>query len=633
MTLSFIIIAYNEGVNILSALDSIYNQDELPKRFEVIVVNDGSNDNTLSVVKNYSLEHSDVKIIDLKTNQGRGAARAAGLEASAGKFVAFVDADIILPANWLAICMQQMEKYDVCGGTAVPDGDVTWIYNKFKLRPKLAAHTTVVTGSNGLYRRSAFSKIAFNQNKKDGEDVDLGHQISFAHLKASNLKGLVVEHHERKSYLTTLRWLFVSGKSASKQLYEYKKLRLADLAFGGFLALFILSVILAAIYHSSAALLVTLVSLLVLYVTAVSYQHMSKKFYLRSSPLRASAAVLANSSLLLAYFCGRFVGLFNKTQRSKNLATEPKKIAIFFDYESVWGMPWKDQAYDLTANTMRLLDTLDRYNATATFFVVGKIVETEPELIKAIAARGHQIGLHGYEHENLSSYSPNELAIFGKKLANASLAITALTGQKPTGFRSPHLMGPSFYSSELYNLLHDQGYAYVSNREIRYQQELFHPKRLRLSHWLDKDNFFTKSLMIILNLRLLITDNTCGKSGLARLRANVDWLLNGCVPFKRHQLLEVPLYSPLDCDLLGLPKPGEHSSQNLIDYSVMVLMGGLNKKGELYSLNFHDWIIGSDNRVEVLDKVLEQIQGLPNTQFISGNDIVTQFKNAKLGSI
>lgn len=630
MRLSFIIIAYNEERAIGDALDSIFAQTELPRNYEVVVVNDGSRDATLEIMHTYAQRHPEMKVVDLQPNQGRGAARAAGVAAAKGKFLAFIDADIILPENWLTSCMQYMDEYDACAGTAVPDGDVTWIYNIFKLTPKITPHATAVTGSNGLYKRSVFSKVMFKPGKKDGEDVDLGHQMEAAGIRSTRANGLIVEHRETKAYLASLKWLYVSGIGATKQWYEHRELRLPDLSFIGFLLLFGFGVLASLLSAFSASIILYALCLLGLYVTATSLLHLGGKFFLGRAPLASLAAVFANDTLLLAYFSGRFIGLASPLHTKKITEPETKKVTVYFDYESTWGMPWQDEKYDLPQTTQRILDVLDKHHVTATFFVVGKIAETQPKVIQMIAQKGHAIGLHGYEHESLGKLTDSELATFDTQLAKAEAQITKLTGTKPTTFRSPYLMGPEFYTPELYNILTEHGYRSVSNREIRYQQELFHPKRLRVTHWLDKDNRFTQALMVLLNLRLLLTENISDKQGLSKFKANRHWLLNGSAPFKRDGLLEVPLYSPLDCDLLGLPKPDEQSSQELLTYTIEALVGGLNRRGEIYSLNFHDWIIGSQNRIEVLDEVLGRISTMPKTSIVSDSEALAAYQDLNL---
>jgi len=56
-------------------------------------------------------------------------------------------------------------------------------------------------------------------------------------------------------------------------------------------------------------------------------------------------------------------------------------------------------------NTPRLLDRLDGLGARATFFVSGAAVEREPELLRSVASRGHQIANHGFAHLNARKVS------------------------------------------------------------------------------------------------------------------------------------------------------------------------------------------------------------------------------------
>lgn len=311
MNLSFILIAYNEERTIGAALESVFTQTGLPARFEVIVVNDGSTDGTLAVVRDYQASHPQLKCITLPANRGRGFARARGVKAAKGMYLAFIDSDIILPTDWFIRCKKYMSQYDACAGTAVPDGDVTWIYNTFKLRPKVARHATVITGSNGLYKRQVFNHVMFQEAKKDGEDVDLNYQMAAAKLKVSRADGVVVEHHETKGYLHSLQWLYVTGRGAARQWYEHRTIRLPDISFLGLCAL-VMAGVLAAVITLSWIAAVAATALIFVFITLTSGFHLRGKFYLARNPLAAAAAVLANDTLLLAYFAGRFVGVWKQ---------------------------------------------------------------------------------------------------------------------------------------------------------------------------------------------------------------------------------------------------------------------------------------------------------------------------------
>jgi len=298
-----------------------------------------------------------------------------------------------------------------------------------------------------------------------------------------------------------------------------------------------------------------------------------------------------------------------------------KYITITFDFEGKWGMPYKGR-YDLVKTTHRLLEVLDTYNVNAVFFVVGKIIEEYPDLIKEIAKNGHEIAIHGYTHERLDRLTKEDLTTFSVNLCRIELTLEKLTGKRPIGFRSPYLMAPRFYTLELYKLLEEHGYQWVSNCELRYPEELFRPDRLRFPYLWGKNNWFTNILFILLNIRLLITETIHDKSGLSRITDNLQWLNRGTEPFKRGNLIEIPLYSPLDCDLLGLPNLETRTPDIWVKYAVDCLVGGLNRKGKYYMLNFHDWIIGTSNRVLLLGNILKFLSFDENNKIITVSSLV-----------
>lgn len=133
-------------------------------------------------------------------------------------------------------------------------------------------------------------------------------------------------------------------------------------------------------------------------------------------------------------------------------------------------------SYDLGRSAELICAELARYGAHAVFFVVGRMVEEHPDIVHAIAAAGHEIGLHGYEHDNLSRYDSEALALLEKNLARVGSLAEDITGARPQCFRAPYLMSPLFYRAEVYALLKAQGYRWVSNRYVRYPVGLLRPR-------------------------------------------------------------------------------------------------------------------------------------------------------------
>ena len=90
--ISFIIPAYNVAPYLKACLDSVYALDMGRYEREVIVINDGSTDQTEEVLRRYQSEHPDV-ICLTQSNQGPSVARNQGMAVATGKYISFVDAD------------------------------------------------------------------------------------------------------------------------------------------------------------------------------------------------------------------------------------------------------------------------------------------------------------------------------------------------------------------------------------------------------------------------------------------------------------------------------------------------------------------------------------------------------------
>jgi glycosyltransferase involved in cell wall biosynthesis len=104
---SVIIPTYNCAKYIAGALESVLNQSY--RNFEIVVVDDGSTDNTKEILNSY-ITNGLIRYI-YQTNQGPGAARNKGVEASSGEYVAFLDADDQLVSNSLESRKQFLDEH------------------------------------------------------------------------------------------------------------------------------------------------------------------------------------------------------------------------------------------------------------------------------------------------------------------------------------------------------------------------------------------------------------------------------------------------------------------------------------------------------------------------------------------
>ena len=92
MDISVIVTNYNYSKLIRRCIRSLLNQNIDTKSYEIIIVDDCSDDNSVEIIESF-LDHPNIKLIKIKKNLGVGAASQVGLENARGKFFVRVDAD------------------------------------------------------------------------------------------------------------------------------------------------------------------------------------------------------------------------------------------------------------------------------------------------------------------------------------------------------------------------------------------------------------------------------------------------------------------------------------------------------------------------------------------------------------
>jgi polysaccharide deacetylase family protein (PEP-CTERM system associated) len=95
---------------------------------------------------------------------------------------------------------------------------------------------------------------------------------------------------------------------------------------------------------------------------------------------------------------------------------------------------WKNYEVRIHQNMERIFSILDKTNQKATFFCLGWIAETYPEIIKEIVTRGYEIGTHTSMHQLIYEQTPKE---FAKDMEHSVKTLEDLTGQKVKYFRAP----------------------------------------------------------------------------------------------------------------------------------------------------------------------------------------------------
>ncbi len=110
---SVIIPVFNAAETLAEALESVANQSF--SDFEIVVVNDGSTDESVQILESFAKNHPalTVNLVE-QANQGLGAARNAGVDQSRGEYCAFLDADDLWQPQKLESCYQYLKSSPAC---------------------------------------------------------------------------------------------------------------------------------------------------------------------------------------------------------------------------------------------------------------------------------------------------------------------------------------------------------------------------------------------------------------------------------------------------------------------------------------------------------------------------------------
>lgn len=166
---------------------------------------------------------------------------------------------------------------------------------------------------------------------------------------------------------------------------------------------------------------------------------MDYKIYFKKAITLAVLFFLINAHLIIAQN-----NIDNKDNIIKNsLSNNNMNIAITFD----------DGPHP--KETDKILDILQKYNAKATFFVVGKHVNWYTDSVVRASEEGHEIGNHTYNHPDISTLSQDQIKT---EIKNCEEIILQKTGKKPTLFRPPF---GNYNQNSLSELSKSMGYTVV----------------------------------------------------------------------------------------------------------------------------------------------------------------------------
>jgi len=215
---SVVIPCHNVEKEIANCITALLEQDYPKDKFEIIVVDDGSTDDTLGIVSGY-----DIKVLRHERRKGRAVAMNTGIEVASGSIIAFTNADCVPEKSWLMklIAGYTNDRVAGVGGltTTPAEGD---IYLEFMRRLSYMQYNgpentySPLSSSNISYRKSILQEVGgFDTDLQfSGEDQDIWlkvKQLGYDVLYTQKAK--VYHYHHAFKLGSYAKWWQVRGEN------------------------------------------------------------------------------------------------------------------------------------------------------------------------------------------------------------------------------------------------------------------------------------------------------------------------------------------------------------------------------------------------------------------------------------
>jgi len=204
------------------AIDSVLNQNYPKEKIEVVVVDDGSTDNTPEILKGYGKK---IKVVRHKRNMGLPTACNTGLKNSSGEYIIRLDADDTFPSAAIQKMAGALDKNKEVGFVY---GDYYVINSSTKKKRKVSLRKFDIfkmVAANIMFRRKCFEKIGFYNKKMFFEEYDILIRI-MKKFKGAYVAFSVLNYYRHGKNMTNDKKNWDAGVEQLKKKYS-------DLIFPG----------------------------------------------------------------------------------------------------------------------------------------------------------------------------------------------------------------------------------------------------------------------------------------------------------------------------------------------------------------------------------------------------------------
>lgn len=223
-----VIPVYNDSNGISQTLDSVQQLDDSSVRFEILVVDNGSTDDTRDRINKYTQTHSNVHLFVEDKIQGSYAARNKGIQHADSDVLAFLDADETVDDDWLETALKAMDEQEVdylgCNvELTLPENTLVGRYNAhtgFPVKQYLENENYAPTCAL-LVRREVFEDVGlFDARLISGGDREFGERVHKAGYDQGYAEDAVVYHPARTRFKSLIKKNFRVGRGfCQKQQY------------------------------------------------------------------------------------------------------------------------------------------------------------------------------------------------------------------------------------------------------------------------------------------------------------------------------------------------------------------------------------------------------------------------------
>lgn len=234
---SVVVVAKNSEKTISECLDSLINQDFPRNKYEVIVVDGASTDNTVAICQKYP-----VRLVKLKES-GISLQRNIGISVANGEYVAFTDSDCIADKEWLSKLYRYIESADnttvAVGGpnlvieTDAPLSKVSGYAQETLMGSGRSAQSyrfskpsfvNSIPNCNIIYRKSIVASERYDETLSVGDDCDLNFRLKKKGYKFLYAPDILVWHHRPNTMISFIKKMFSYGVALGRITRKHKSL-------------------------------------------------------------------------------------------------------------------------------------------------------------------------------------------------------------------------------------------------------------------------------------------------------------------------------------------------------------------------------------------------------------------------